>query len=189
LDVEGDWAFSKELPEFDPVNKQNYYVEILNRGDEKLSYTIKAKDKWIKLSSERGTIQFDEKVYVSIDWQKAPKGRATSEITISGAGKEYVVKVPICNDLTEAYGFVENNGVVSIEADHYANMVNSKGISWTVIPNLGRTSSSLTVEPANAERQMPGENTPRLEYVFTVFDEGELKVDTYLSPTLNYQKN
>lgn len=188
LDVEGDWAFSKELPQFDPINNQNYYVELINRGDEKLSYTIKAKENWIKLSSERGKIQFDEKVYVSIDWEKAPKGHATGEIVISGAGKQYTVNVPIRNDLPQACGFVENNGVVSIEADHHANMVNSKD-SWTVIPNLGRTSSSLTAEPANAERQTPGESTPRLEYTFTVFDEGELKVDTYLSPTLNYQKN
>jgi len=189
LDVEGDWAFNNEMPPFDPINNQNYYVEILNRGDEKLSYTIKAKDNWIKLSSERGTIQFDEKIYVSIDWKKAPKGRATGEIIISGEGKEYVVRVPIRNDLPEAYGFVENNGVVSMEAVRFTNAVNSKDISWTVIPNLGRTNSSVTVEPANADRRKPGENTPRLEYVFTIFNEAELKVDTYLSPTLNYQKN
>jgi hypothetical protein len=36
---------------------------------------------------------------------------------------------------------------------------------------------------------MPGENAPGLEYEFTVFDGGELKVDTYLSPTLNFMKN
>ena len=77
LDVEGDWAFNNEMPPFDPVNNQNYYVEIVNKGDDKLSYTIKAKNNWIKLSSERGTIQFDEKVYVIIDWDKAPQGRAT----------------------------------------------------------------------------------------------------------------
>jgi hypothetical protein len=45
------------------------------------------------------------------------------------------------------------------------------------------------VEPVNADRQVPGDNTPRLEYEFTVFSESALKIDAYLSPTLNYQKN
>lgn len=189
LDVEGDWAFSKVLPEFDPVNNQNYYLEILNRGDDKLSYTIRAKDEWIKLSSEQGTIQFEEKVYVSIDWKKAPKGRATGEIIISGTGEEHVVKVPIRNDLSEAYGFVENNGVVSIEAVNYHNAVNTDEISWINVPNLGRTHSSVTIAPANAERQTPGNGSPYLEYTFTIFDTSDINVETYLSPTLNFKKN
>ena len=120
------------------------------------------------MSSEEGTIQFDEKVYLNIDWQKAPKGRVTGEIIISGAGKEHVVKVPIRNDSPEVYGFVENNGVVSIEAANYSNMINSKNISWTVVPNLGRTLSSMIVVPSNAGRQTPGNDAPRLEYTFSI---------------------
>ena len=189
LSVEGDWLYSKELLQFDPVNNQKYYVEIINKGDEKLSYTIKTKDNWIKLSSERGTIQFDEKVYVCIDWQKAPKGRATGEIVISGAGKEHVVKVPVRNDLPEAYGFVENNGIVSIEAAHFDKAVNTEDISWITVPNLGRTHSSVTIDPSNAERQTPGDDSPHLEYTFTIFDSADVIVGTYLSPTLNFMKN
>lgn len=181
--------FSQSFSSFDPLNDQNYYIEIFNRGGEKLSYNLKAKNEWIKLSSEKGTVQYDEKVFVSIDWSKAPKGQHTGEIVISGAGQEFTVKVPIRNDLPEASGFVENNGVVSIEAANFTRKFDSKDITWTVVPNMGRTTSSITVEPANAERQTPGKKTPRVEYEFTVFDEKELKVEAYLSPTLNYKKN
>lgn len=188
LDVEGDWSFSKEFPLFDPVNSQDYYVEIINRGKEKLKYTIKAKEDWIKLSSEQGTVQFDEKVYVSIDWQKAPGGRATGEILISGAGKEYAVKVPIRNELPEVSGFVENNGVVAFEAAHYTRKFDSEDIYWIVVPNLGRTNSSIIVEPVNAERQKLENNPPRIEYEFTVFEAGELTVEAFLSPTQDFRK-
>ncbi|MFC1838620.1 glycosyl hydrolase 115 family protein [Thermodesulfobacteriota bacterium] len=188
LDVEGDWAFNSETPMFDPLNDQDYYIEIINKGDEELTYKIKAKEDWIKLSSEGGGIQFHEKVYVSIDWQKAPKGRRKGEIIISGAGKEYVVKVPVYPDLPDASGFIENNGVVSIEAANYSNAIDTKDISWTVVPNLGRTDSAVIVTPSNADRQTPGNDSPRLEYEFTIFGEGDLKVDTYVSPTQNYQK-
>ncbi|NJB72218.1 hypothetical protein GGR42_002709 [Saonia flava] len=181
--------FSRSFSPFDPINDQNYYLEIFNRGKEKLSYTLTAKNDWIKLSSKSGSIQYDEKVRVSIDWSKAPKGQETGEIVLSGAGNEFTITVPLKNNLPEVSGFVENNGVVSIEAAHFSNTFNSKNISWTVVPNMGRTNSAITMEPADAERQILGKNTPRIEYEFTLFNEGELKIDTYLSPTLNYQKN
>lgn len=181
--------YSQSFSPFDPINDQHYYIEIFNRGSEKLSYNLEAKSEWINLSSEQGTVQYDEKVFVSIDWDKAPKGQETGEIAIAGGGQEFTVDVPIRNDLPEVAGFVENNGVVSIEAAHFTKKVDSKDIGWVVVPNMGRTESSITVEPANADRQVPGSNTPHVEYTFTIFDEAELKVETYLSPTLNYQKN
>jgi hypothetical protein len=110
-------------------------------------------------------------------------------VVISGAGGLHEITVPIRNDLPEATGFVENNGVVSIEAPDFTNAYDTSEISWTVVPNLGRTGSSVIVEPSNAERQTPGDQAPHLEYEFTVFDSGDLTVETYLSPTLNYKKN
>lgn len=181
--------FATSLPKFDPVNNQSYYLEIFNTGSAPLNYTLKASNDWVKLSSEKGTITHEEKVYVSIDWSKAPKGVHTSEIVISGGGQDHKVEVPIRNDLPTAVGFIENNGVVSIEAANFTKKVDAKTINWTVVPNMGRTHSAVTVEPANADRQTPSKTTPSLEYVFTVFDGGDLKIDTYLSPLLNFKKN
>lgn len=187
--VEGGWAHNEVLPPFDCVNDQDYYIEILNRGDEEFDYSVTTKDKWIKLSSDKGTVKFQEKVYVSIDWKKAPKGQSTGEITISGTGKEYTVKVPVNNNKSKVHGFVENNGVVSIEAVHFDKVKNTESIQWVKVPNLGRTHSAVTIDPANADEQTPGKGSPSLEYTFTLFNETEIKVHTYLSPTLNFKKN
>ncbi|MCB0628145.1 MAG: glycosyl hydrolase 115 family protein [Saprospiraceae bacterium] len=181
--------YSRSFSSFDPINDQQYYIEIFNRGLDPLNYTVRTDNDWIELSSESGTVQFEDKVYVSVNWDKAPAGQESGELVIAGVGQEFRVKVPIRNDLPEATGFVENNGVVSIEAPHFTQKIDSRDISWTVIPNMGRTNAAITVEPANSDRQVPGENTPRLEYTFTIFNEGDLSIDTYLSPTLNYQKN
>jgi hypothetical protein len=188
LDVEADWAFSSELPLFDPINNQNYYVDIINKGKEKLSYTIKAKENWIKLSKEQGTTQFNEKVYVSIDWDKAPKGDTIGEIVISGAGKEYRAKVPIRNNLPNVSGFVENNGVISFEAANFSRKIDTKDVRWKVVPNLGRTSSSIIVEPVTAARQIAISNSPCVEYDFTVFNADDVTVKTFLSPTQDFKK-
>lgn len=181
--------FARTFPEFDPVNDQHYFVEIFNRGSERLNFEVSAKQKWISLSSKRGVVQFEEKVSVSIDWMKAPKGRSTGEIVISGAGQTFTIQVPIRNDLPAVRGFVEDNGVVSIEASAFTRKFDSRDVRWIVVPNLGRTGSSVTVDPPNADRQSPGKATPRLEFEFSVFDESEIKVEVYLSPTLNFKKN
>ncbi len=188
LDVEADWSFSESLPEFDPINKQDYYIDIINRGQDELSYTLKAKEDWIKLSKGQGATRFNDKVYVSIDWKKAPKGKAIGEVMVVGAGKKYSVKVPVNNSMIEATGFVENNGVIAFEAANYTRKTDSKNRKWTKISNLGRTHSSLIAEPVNVERLELGKKSPMLEYDFTTFNSGELTVESFLSPTQDFKK-
>ncbi len=188
LDVEADWSFSESFQPFDSINKQDYYIDVVNRGQEHLSYSLKAQNDWIELSKDHGTTQFHEKVYVSINWAKVPKGQTNGTITISGAGAEYNIKVPVINNLPPAVGFVENNGVVSMEAAHFTNKKDAKNIYWKVVPNLGRTESSIIAEPVTAGRQAIENSSPYVEYDFTVFNSGELNVDVFMSPTQDFKK-
>ncbi|MFA9391986.1 MAG: glycosyl hydrolase 115 family protein [Prolixibacteraceae bacterium] len=188
LDVEADWNFSTDMPVFDPANDQSYYIDIINRGQQKLSYELKAKEDWIILSSTEGTTLYNEKVFVSIDWDKAPKGLATGEIVISGTGNEYTVKVPIRNNLPVVSGFVENKGVVAFEAANYTRKTNSKNIQWVEVSNLGRTHSSMIAEPVTAPTQKLDKNSPCLEYDFSLFDAGNITVEAFLSPTQDFKK-
>ncbi|MDT0676512.1 glycosyl hydrolase 115 family protein [Autumnicola musiva] len=187
--VEGDGLYSESFPTFDPINDQKYFIEIFNRGDRDLSFEIKAKDPWIKLSSTKGTIQYTEKIDVSINWDTVPDGETMGEIEISSKGQKYSVEVPLRTELPKASGYVENNGIVSIEAKHFKKQQRGKNVSWEVIPNLGRTGSSVAITPMDAERQKPDESTAILKYDFTIYDDSDLHIETYLSPTQNYQKN
>ena len=187
LDVEADWAFSTELPLFDRVNDQSYYLEVVNRGREPLSYSITPEQEWIQLTKRAGTIEFEEKVYVSIDWQKAPAGRSVGSLVLSGAGSSHTVSVPIRNEQPTVRGFVENGGVVAIEAARFDRVVNAADAGWIVVPNLGRTDSAVTIAPASAPRRTPGDGSPRLEYTFTLLDGAKVSVDTYLSPTQDFR--
>ncbi|BET67538.1 glycosyl hydrolase 115 family protein [Opitutales bacterium ASA1] len=188
LDVEADWAFAHTLPVFDPLNDQDYTIEVFNRGREPLGYELAPRQDWIRLSKTSGLIQYDEQVHVTIDWAKAPVGRSEGEVVITGAGSEYVVKVPIRNERpARIAGFVANNGVVSIEAAEYDGATPAGDVRWINVPNLGRTGSAVTITPADAARRKPGEGAPSLEYTFTLFDAAPVSVDTYVSPTLNFR--
>jgi hypothetical protein len=187
---DGGGRYDTKMPLFDPINDQSYYIELFNIGTEKIEYTIIAHEPWVKLSSTEGSIQLDEKAFVNIDWSKVPQGQTTGHIVISGLGKQHRIEVPIRMNVPKCKGFIENDGVISIEASHFNRAVN-KGddVRWITVPNLGRTGDSVTVAPANADRRVPGKNAPHLEYTFTVFNAGEVEIETYISPTLNYQRN
>lgn len=187
LDVEADWSFSTSMPTFNSINDQNFYIEIINRGKKLLDYSVAGKNNWIKLSSTKGKTLYVDKVYVSIDWSKAPKGEHTGEIVISGAGKQYSIEVPIVNKVYDVEGFVENDGVVSIDAANFQRANNLEDAGWTTIPNLGRTHSSVTPYPSNSEPRKIGLNSPSLEYTFSLLEDGELSLHTYLSPTHNFK--
>lgn len=187
--VEGRGIFSQRFPVFDALNNQQYYLEIYNRGNAKLAFSVKAQADWIKVGTEQGMIDYDKKIYVSIDWKKAPKGIATGTILISGSGKQYLVEVPIKNNLPKAIGFIENDGTVAIEASSYTRKNEGKDFKWTLVPNLGRTGSAMIIEPLTDGVQAVLKTAPSLEYVFTLFNPGELNIDTYLSPTQNFRKS
>ena len=180
----------QKLPTFDPLNDQNYFIEIYNTGSGSLNYNVEAAQDWIQLSSDKGSVKFEDKVYVTIDWDLAPEGAAMGEVVVTSGGAQAMVLVPIRNEKPgNAGGFIENNGVVAIDAANFCNSTATDGVQWTVIPNLGRTGSAVTVEPANADPKIPGQNAPSLEYEFTTWQAGEVQVHTHLMPTLNFKKN
>jgi hypothetical protein len=82
------------------------------------------------------------------------------------------------------HGFVEANGYVAMEAEHYTRAVEASGIAWFRIPDIGRTGAGMTVLPRNAALQTPGGATPHLEYQMYLMDSADHQVEvwTYLSP-------
>lgn len=76
---------------------------------------------------------------------------------------------------------------ISIAADHYTGISNSNGITWTVIPDLGRTGSAITVMPVTAPAQVPGKGSPYVTYDIYTSSKGTFTLNAYFSPTLNLQ--
>ncbi len=179
------------LPEFDPFNQQKHYIEIFNRGQTAFDYKIESGEPWLTVTPNQGKIEKQQRVWVSVDWQKAPTGKQKAAITIAGPdNKKVAVYAPINNPESpkqgQVNGFVESNGYVSIEAEHYSRAVDSGPIKWLVIPDLGRTLSGVTAVPVTSQSQKPGGDSPRLEYNMYLFDSGKVEVKVYISPTQNF---
>jgi len=82
--------------------------------------------------------------------------------------------------------FYEEDGYVSIEASHFTKAINTSGTSWKILPDLGRTGDAITVFPVTATSQSLVYTSPKLEYDVYVYDTGNVKLQTYFSPTLNF---
>ncbi len=198
--VEGSekwWPYEQslaKLPEFDRLNNQISYIEIFNRGKKPFDYEIRAKDSWIQISELKGRVEKQKKILVSVDWDKAPKGKNKGMIVIVGPSEKFVpVQIEVNNlaedTLSKFSGFVESNNYVSISAENFSKAVDASGVKWQVIPNLGRTGSSVAAYPVTKSIEKPESSTPHLKYDVYLFNEGEVKLKTYLSPTLNFTSN
>lgn len=176
------------LPEFDCFTKQQHYIEIFNRGETPFNYTIKSAKPWVLISPRTKAIQQQERLEVHIDWSKVPEGKHSVPITIQPKGQPPVVVHAIVNNLKnlKPEGFMESNGYVSIEAAHFSKAINSDQVEWKVIPEIGKTLSGISPFPVTAASQTLKETSPHLEYDIYIFESGELKINTYLSPTLNF---
>ncbi len=83
-------------------------------------------------------------------------------------------------------GFVETDGVVSIEAKHYTQKVDRRGAGWEVVPGLGRTGDAVAIFPTTTASIGPAQlmtEAPRLDYRVYLSTIGEITVGVNLLPT------
>lgn len=83
------------------------------------------------------------------------------------------------------HGFIEQNGYVSIEAEHFTRKTEAAGVRWEVLPDHGKTLSAMTLFPVTAPSVTPP-NAPSLEYQMWLTTTGAVTVTTILSPALNF---
>lgn len=161
--VEGDaraWPGSgggPVLPSLHRHGVESRWIDLFDRGDQPAAWTLEAGEPWIRLSAAEG--RGDLRVRVSVDWSAAPEGQAEGFIQMRGAdGTEITVLVPILNPdaPVEPGRFIEADGHVTMEAEHYARTLEGQGVEWRVIPGLGRTLSGVTTTPPRPRRRNRG---------------------------------
>jgi len=179
------------LPDFDAFNRQHRYIDVFNRGTTAFSFTATPSAPWIIVEPASGTVEKDQRLWISIDWNKVPTGETEGSVSITGPDAHPVsVKLKALKpkelSSTSINGFIEANGYVSIEAEHYTNKVDTVNARWEKIDDLGRTLSSMTIFPVTADSVNPPKNSPSLEYRIYLFHSGKIEVEAIIAPTRNF---
>jgi len=190
--AEGAAPFRPTLPTFDPVNRQVRTIDLANRGTQPFRYTAKASAPWIHLSETAGEVQADTQLMVTIDWKNAPIGLSKGEITImqegDGAPAATTIAVQAMRPAPDAAikGFVENSGVVAMEAEHATAVRAGNGVSWEKIPGFGETLSGMETFPVTAGSTPDAKTAACMDYDFYLWDAGPRKLESVLAPTMSF---
>jgi hypothetical protein len=178
------------LPEFNTFRKGEQYIDIFNRGTGSLSYKITSPAAWVKIDRPTGELHSETRVRVSIDWDKAPKSCQHLELQIAGGDKIQKVGINFKPYQADIKGFVSEDGVIAIEAEHYSAKKNGGTADWRLLPDYGRTQSAVSTFPVTANPRKAGQaDSPVLEYLINLPEAGEFDVAAYLAPSLNFRNN
>ncbi|MBK9991803.1 MAG: glycosyl hydrolase 115 family protein [Verrucomicrobia bacterium] len=178
------------LPPLSPFGVQSRWIEVFNRGLTAFEFTASADVPWLRVTPSSGRVNEETRLMVSVDWSVVPAGQSSGTINITRSGQSVSVQVPIdrrISSSTSLRGFVESDGVIAIEAEHFHRTVSAPGLEWKTLAGLGRTLSGVTVFPVTATSQTLGADSLRLEYDVVLASSGEVKVEAVLSPTLPFQ--
>lgn len=178
------------LPAFDRrLGSQRHFIDLFNTTAKPFTFEAAAGTPWIKLSEPAGEVNDEKRLWVEIDWSAAPADRELSgAVTLRGGGVEYKIDVRAVNAPADgAAPFVENNGYVSIEAEHFTRSKSHDGTAWTAIEDLGRSGDAVTALPADAPSRNGVSDAMRnpvaLEYDFDAASAGPVTVTAYCLPT------
>jgi hypothetical protein len=179
------------LPEFDIFNRQTRYIEVFNKGKGNVDFETSPDRSWIKVSRTKGPFSKDDRLLVTVDWTNLPEGRNKGNVKITGTGREVNVGItafkPEDVSVENLKGFIEGEGVVSIEAEHFTNNIPAGEARWTKIEDYGHTLSAMKADaPVDYPSVTPGKDSPCLEYQMYLFSTGTFDVTTIFAPTLNF---
>ncbi len=197
VSVEGSdksWPGGEEtpvLPPFDVFNKPERFIEVFNKGTNPFEYSVTADNQWIILSKTGGTVRDEERIGIQIDWTMLTYGRHKGLVTVHGADSEVTIALTAFNPAVPQpatlKGFVEADGYISIEAEHYAAILHPAMRYWERIEGYGRTLSGMrATAETDAPPAIPGKDSPSLEYQMYLFSTGEFETLLHLAPSLNF---
>ncbi|HEY4288839.1 MAG TPA: glycosyl hydrolase 115 family protein [Puia sp.] len=174
---------------FETLAQKDHYIEVFNRTATPFVYTISSTSPWVQISKTNRIVDKQDPVWIGIDWTKAPAGKGQADIVITGPDKKEVkVSVTYIRNNIQAKGFIETDGYVSMEANHYSRKTETHDLHWLTIPDLGRTGSAVQLTPVTTPSLAPGSSSPRLEYDLYLADTGQLKVQAYFSPVIAFNR-
>jgi hypothetical protein len=181
-----------ELPAFDSLLPQRSWIDVFQLGVLPFHVSYKADQPWIRLATGKPPIAAasDIRLWVEIDWTKAPVGESVGTVTIRGAQAPIVVHVRAVKaspeQQQEAQGaFGGMVGPIAIDAQDFSANIAVDGVRWEAIPDYGRGRSAMSIFPVTAKSFPPSSPAPRLEYPLFLARPGAYSVDLITNPTLD----
>lgn len=184
---QADISGNLTLPAFNSLTRGNHFIELFNKGRSPVKYIITA-DNFVKLSATSGSIEQQERVYADVDWAKVPMGVSSATINITGSdGSKATITAKLERiPQTNIKAFIQTEPWVAMEAAHFQKAVSGSLYKWIEIPGYGNTLSGMTGATVKAAKT---NEKARLEYVIKFIDTGNVAINAYLAPTIDFTQD
>ncbi|MBN1996310.1 glycosyl hydrolase 115 family protein [candidate division KSB1 bacterium] len=177
------------LPAFNSYAPETYYIDVVNKGGQILNWSAVPSEDWVILSQSSGETKDEQRIFVSVDWEKRPVGEYVfGEILFISGNKNEKVFIstfkPANVKKEDLKGlFVEQNGYISIPAADFHRKRDNREVELIVIDGLGIENKSIQFgDPLKRLLNPRASIDIDVEYDFYVFQSGTVKVYTYALP-------
>lgn len=161
---------------------------IASISDLDAEYKITCENKWLTCSKTSGNLDGVEKttdvIQMKID-RNAMNGETEGKIVVeTPVGTVTLIVNATSKDFSEYQDrtFIDTNGYISIEAEHFVHNNNEHSAQFEVLEGYGKTLSAVKAFPTT-EYFTPGKDAPYLEYHFVVQEGGVYEVELYMNPS------
>lgn len=164
-------------------------LEVANDGTGKVRYRIRPETgelpDWLKVTPQEGEVELAEEVQLCCVREKLPPDPVALRLLIEDG--ETTVAVDIRAAAPErrkwpAHTFLPQNGVIVMDAVHYAQKRDTDRGAFRTLAGYGRYGSGVKVFPVTADFT-ENEDRPELTYRFFLEKEGDYRVELLAAPT------
>ena len=185
---------SLTLPDFDSMTRQEYSVSLFNLAQNgSIPCRLSCDKPWVKMSRGEVTVEGaeDKTVTVSIDWDKAPEGKAEAVLAIEAPSMKTVniavktTKAPAPALPSAGYRYYGSlTGPIVVPAAGFTKKTGANGVNWESIPGMGRWEGfgDMAIIPALTPSVLPPATAPTLEYNVYIAEPGKVTVDVEILP-------
>jgi hypothetical protein len=190
LFVDGEWVTEViNGSKTDVYSKRPLIIDIYNKGIEPVSLLVVTDNDFLKISRKAYEIKVQARIKVLVDWDKVPYGeKLEATITLQDdKGKQQIIPITIHHPEEKIQkGFIPIDGKIAIEAEDFSRKKETEYHQWEVIPDYGRTKSSVAIYPVELVEEYSLEKAPALEYDFYQEEDGKIEVNALIAPSLAF---
>ena len=179
------------IDDFMYAGNEEVILEIANDGIGCFEYNIEIIQTydWLEISSTNGSVEYQEEIILRCDRSKLSGETRTAKLLIKDGETTVAVEIKAKAINTEnlpLMTFLENNGVIAMNANHFCNKKDAVSGGFTELKNYGRSGTGMKVFPTTVDFTESDER-PELTYRFLIEKAGNYSVEVWTTPTNSVQ--
>jgi hypothetical protein len=191
-----------EVHDFLYAGNEKVIIEIANDGIDSLEYTIEPDEQydWLEINSVvnmrsiSGSVKAQEEIIISCNRDKLANKKPTGSIQTARlliGDKETAVAVEVKARTIDTSSlppmtFLENNGVIAMEANHFYAKKDTGAARFIELKNYGRSGAGMKAFPTLCDFSEK-DDKPALSYRFVIEEAGTYTAEIWTTPTNSVQ--